>query len=168
LWCQVGGKFNTVLNSPIFVRIWKKVMSDGQYKEFDWTVKVDPDAVFLAPRLRQRLSRAHSSDNVYFNNCKDGLHGPVEVISRGGMEVYRKGIAHCVSKLSWEFSTYGEDVFLRHCLGMLQVNRVDDFALLSETFGGQLPQCTSGAVSFHPLKTTETYFTCLAQTGLSR
>jgi hypothetical protein len=170
LQCPVGGKFNTVLNSGIFARTWKQVMSDSQYLKFDWTVKVDADAVFLPQRLRERLRlrKAHSADRVYFNNCKDGLHGPVEIISRAGMKVYSKSVGRCISKLTWEFDEYGEDVFLRHCLGLLQVNRVDDFALLAETFGGAIPQCTSGAVTFHPLKTVDEYSNCLAQTAQVR
>jgi hypothetical protein len=166
LKCDIGGKFKTALNSDIFVRIWKHVILDGRFRKYDWTVKVDPDAVFLPDRLRAQAHNINAADVVYMNNCKDGLHGPLEVLSHGAMGVYTKGIDRCVSKLEFEFSDYGEDVFLRHCLGLLKVSRIDDFGLLTEKFNGEIPQCTTGAVSFHPLKSWNAYMACLAQTAL--
>ena len=55
------------LNSWIFIAVWKKallfykwercleVLSDGYWREYPWTVKVDPDAVFLPLRARPIL-----------------------------------------------------------------------------------------------------------------
>lgn len=165
--CEYGGPYNLALNSEIFVRAWKKVLADATYLQAKLTVKVDPDAVFLPARLRRLLSGAHEEDVVYFNNCDQGLHGPIEVLTRGGMRTLAKGIADCERELAKEFTWAGEDVFIRHCLGYLQVNRVDNFNLLSEDHCfNEAPGkdgCVSGKVSFHPFKQAASYLTCLDQ-----
>lgn len=163
LKCEIGGKWMTALNSEIFVRVWKKVISMARFKRYGWTVKVDPDCVFLTWRLQDHLQGANPEDEVYLNNFKEGLHGPIEILSRKAMEVYGEGLNKCVDALSFEFTTYGEDVFLRHCLGMLEVNRVDDFTLLTETFDHSLPKCGPKSIAFHPLKTVDSWFACLAK-----
>merc|ERR1712190_326433 len=100
-------------------------MGNGLWKKQEWTVKVDPDAVFLPDRLHDQLKRAHGSDSVYLNNCDQGLHGPIEIVSHAGMADFEAGIDKCVTELKHEWGWQGEDVFLRHCLGILKVSRVD-------------------------------------------
>merc|ERR1740129_1820016 len=56
LKCKMGGEFGTALNLQIFLVLWKKVMADAVYKNFGWTVKVDPDAVFFPETLRKLLA----------------------------------------------------------------------------------------------------------------
>ena len=50
--------------------------------------KVDPDAVFFASRLRSVVGKyEEAAKGVYLNNCKFGLHGPIEAAAaraRGG------------------------------------------------------------------------------------
>lgn len=165
--CEYGGEFNLALNSEVFVRVWKKVFSDKLYEQHGWTVKVDPDAVFFPDRLLWQVKDSNSSDNFYLNNCDQGLHGPIEVISLGGMRVFADGIDKCVDELQHEFSWAGEDVFLRHCLGVLKVNRVDNWAILDEEvcfYGDPVGQgCYSGKVAFHPFKDADSYFHCVDQ-----
>jgi len=166
LKCEYGGEYHTALNSEIFMRVWTRLFRDGAYAKHDWTVKVDPDTVFLPGRLRKRLKASDPESVVYMNNCDAGLHGPIEVISAGGMRAYREGFQKCLDSLRWEWSSVGEDVFVRHCLGMLGVNRVDDFGLLREKacepFKDPMP-CLSGSVAFHPLKNADDWFTCYSQ-----
>jgi len=164
LKCGIGGPWHLALNSEIFERAWARVFRDEKYTLADWTVKADPDAVFLPARLRGQVGRADALANVYLNNCDQGLHGPIEVIARGGMETFRKGIKNCTKELSHEFDQWGEDVFLRHCLGLLEVNRVDNFQLLTEAVcfdeNPVRTGCVSGKVSFHPFKTVDDYLKC--------
>ncbi|CAK0801226.1 unnamed protein product, partial [Prorocentrum cordatum] len=165
LKCEIGGEYMTALNSEIFVRVWKKVAEIGTWRQHDWTLKLDPDCVFLPWRLQSRLKGSSADDEVYINNFKEGLHGPIEVLSRKAFEVYDGGMERCVSELSHEWTIWGEDVFLRHCLGTLGVNRVDDFGLLTETFDHTLPDCSSSSsAAFHPLKKPEDWFACLGKT----
>jgi hypothetical protein len=165
----MGGPFNNVLNGGIFARVWKRVFRDAAYSKLDWTVKVDPDCVFLPDRLRTHLDsrKADPASVVYLNDCDQGLHGPIEVVSNGGMESFREGMDKCVDALSKEWTWAGEDVFLRHCLGMLKINRVDDFALLSETacmWNDPVKKgCGTEHIAFHPFKQETAYFKCLAQ-----
>lgn len=176
--CEFGGVYNTALNTEVFVRVWKKVFSDNIFTKYDWTVKVDPDAVFLPDRLRDHASRYlylrlfTSASPVYLNNCKDGLHGPIEVISLGGMESFRSGITRCEDALRGEFDQFGEDVFLRHCLKLLGVVKADDFGMLQETACDPFPDkpmpCVSGKVAFHPLKSPVIYFQCLDQAEMNQ
>jgi len=167
LHCNFGGPYNLALNSEIFARAWKRVFRDGHYKLAAWTVKADPDAVFLPSRLRHLLRGADETASVYLNNCDQGLHGPIEVIALGGMRVFDRNISDCIDSLKHEWTWAGEDVFLRHCLGFVGVNRVDEFKLLSEDhcFNENPAQngCYSGKVAFHPFKNNKGYFKCLSQ-----
>ncbi|CAK0825448.1 unnamed protein product [Prorocentrum cordatum] len=80
LQCEKGGEFGTALNLDIFVAVWTSVVNDGRFKFHDWTVKVDPDAVFFAARLRV-IAEKYVQDlkakprGLYLNNCH---RGPVE------------------------------------------------------------------------------------------
>lgn len=171
LHCELGGVYDTALNSEIFVRVWKKVLSGPEFASHHWTVKADPDAVLLPARLKHHVANYKylqgRRDSVFLNNCKDGLHGPIEVISRGGMNIFQGGIDKCVEAFKEEFKDFGEDVFLRHCLQHLGVGRADDFGLLKEThcdpFPGEPSPCTMGRVAFHPLKTPDEWLQCLAE-----
>jgi len=167
LHCNFGGPYNLALNSEIFARAWKRVFRDGHYMHAAWTAKDDPDAVFLPSRLRHLVRGADASSVVYLNNCDQGLHGPIEVIALGGMKVFARNVSDCIDALQNEWTWAGEDVFLRHCLGYLGVNRVDDFHLLSEDHcfhkNPAKDGCYSGEVSFHPFKNNDGYFKCLSQ-----
>merc|ERR1719422_1513916 len=33
--------FRTAFNTPIFIKFWEQVIKDGQFKNHDWTIKVD-------------------------------------------------------------------------------------------------------------------------------
>jgi len=165
--CEYGGPYHLALNSEIFVRAWKRVFNDAEYLKGDLTVKVDPDAVFFPSRLRKLMIKADCDANVYFNNCDQGLHGPIEVVARGGMKTFAKGIADCEKKLKDEYSWAGEDVFVRHCLGLLKVNRVDEYQLMSEDHcfheDPARDGCHSGKASFHPFKTIDGWYKCYDQ-----
>lgn len=170
LQCEFGGPYNLALNSAVFVRVWSKVQSVGEFRRYDWTVKLDPDAVFLPNRLRVRVKALHDEEPMFLDNCaSDGLHGPIEVISRSGMEVYTAGLAQCTKTLDQDvWNKYGEDVFLRRCLRNLGVKRNIAFiqTLLTEKactpFSDPMP-CISGAVSFHPVKAAWDWTKCLTQ-----
>jgi len=167
LHCDYGGKWHLALNTEVFLRVWQRVFDDNTFLQNDWTVKVDPDAVFLPSRLKFRLLHSDPDAVVYLNNCDQGLHGPIEIVSRGGMVAFKDGIDNCNESLHYEWNEWGEDVFVRHCMGILNVSRVDDFTLLSEQACLQEDPvqegCFSGKVCFHPFKTLEKYSQCLAE-----
>jgi len=98
--------------------------------------------------------------SVYLNNCKWGLHGPIEVLSRRAVATFAAGLPRCVSLLS---HPWGEDKFLDQCLQLLGVIRDNEYSLLSETACGEQPApCGTSNVAFHPFKSIQSYFTCHA------
>merc|ERR1712183_574639 len=96
-----GGKFMTALNTAIIIKVWEHVLQDGRPFRYDWTVKVDPDTVFLAQRLRDVVGsfglheHLEAKNGAYFSNCQFGLHGAVEVFSRKALDIYATGNARC-------------------------------------------------------------------------
>eukprot|EP00913_Durusdinium_trenchii_P028837 g27039.t1 len=72
LHCQVGGDSQSALNSWIFIAVWKKVLEDGYWREYPWTVKVDPDAVFLPLRARPILMQYYGEpreQDMFMDQC---------------------------------------------------------------------------------------------------
>lgn len=165
LHCSLSGKYHTYYNTPIFIGIWRQVISDNRIHFHDWTVKVDPDAVFLPWRLREflvdlndgRLEAAERKKGMYVNNCKFGLHGPMEVVSRRALDVYADGADSCKRPPQ-------EDVYLQSCLKSLGVEQYDNFDILVEDHC-EPPEgwkgCTSRHAAFHPFKSVDAYKTCL-------
>jgi len=159
-------------NAWIFIAVWKRVIEDSFYKSYSWTVKADADAVFFPDRLRA-IVREHSTAG-YLNNCKYGLHGPIEVLSRKAVEAlaadYRTGDgkkpASCVRSLP-KLGTWGEDMFLERCLHkVLGVQPVLDERLMCESHC-DCPNwywCHNGSsrVVYHPFKRVDMYRQCMA------
>ena len=80
---RLGGRWNTALNTPVFSAIWKQVLQLSEFKAHAWTVKLDPDTVFFPARLADFLPKA---DAAFLVNCNEGLHGPIEVVSRSALQ----------------------------------------------------------------------------------
>jgi hypothetical protein len=160
LRCSKGGEFNTLLNTPVFKKVWHQVLSDGLYQDFDWTAKVDCDAVFFPERLRRlvqgpALHAAQDGNGIFLNNCGFGLHGPIEVVSRRALETYKHNWHGCDNPPQ-------EDVYLQACMNKLGVTQVNQFSLLSEE-ACRTPNwqaCQSQHVSFHPFKEIDQYSQC--------
>jgi len=180
LKCDYGGEFGTALNLDIFFIVWKKVSDEKRFSLHDWTVKVDPDCVFLPARLRVSLGAryphgpngANSKENngVYVNNCKFGLHGPLEVLSRDAVNAWLGGSKRCVdhfTKLCSGDCLWGEDMFMDQCLKRVVVSkRIEDYDVLLEDHcdpPDDWKYCKdSKASAFHPFKTVDSYKGCLA------
>lgn len=168
LEAPLGGLYNMSLNTDIFLKAWRHIFRDKVYLRYAWTVKVDPDAVFFASRLRSRVARvqdlAGDEHGVYLNNCRIGNHGPIEVISHRGMVVLSEGLGTCTDENVAPTEESGEDVFARRCLRRLGVKARDDFELLSEIncFENPTP-CISGKAVFHPFKSERPFLQCVAE-----
>mmetsp|Transcript_31192 Transcript_31192/g.83443 ORF Transcript_31192/g.83443 Transcript_31192/m.83443 type:complete len:647 (-) Transcript_31192:159-2099(-) len=170
LKCGKGGEFGTALNTDIFLALWAKVLDEGRFMLHGWTAKVDPDAVFLPNRLRSLLTRhSESPQGAYLNNCKMGMHGPVEVFSRNALQAFGRGKDHCLQHFTGLCSgpcKWGEDMFLDQCLWkVLNVTREFEWALLQEDHCDPPPgwqACNApGIAAFHPFKTVKGYQECL-------
>jgi hypothetical protein len=165
-----GGEFMTALNTKIFAAVWDKVIQEGRFEYHSWTVKVDPDSVFLPERLRGILKHYSERPNgVYVNNCKYGLHGPVEVFSKNAVRAWGADSNRCFVELYKGCNgecAWGEDLFIDQCLWkVLRVEREDNFDILQEDHCDP-PEgwrnCTDPTkASFHPFKEAKSYFKCL-------
>lgn len=164
LHCPIGGQWNTRLNTPIFIKLWQQVVRDGQYSLTSWTVKADPDAVFLPQRLRDVVESpshrtAQEGNGVFADNCeyRHSLHGPLELLSRRALEVYSLGHQeHCEQPPQ-------EDVYMRACLLKLGVKVLNDYNILAEEYCfWDWRSCKSGRVAFHPFKTLHGQWDCFA------
>lgn len=170
LACPLGGQFMTVLNTPVFMSLWAKVIGDGRFRFHDWTLKIDPDAVFFPTRLRCILPRHPEADGgTYLNNCKFGLHGPVEVFSRNAVQAFAVGREDCHQRFLQACSgpcLFGEDMYMDLCMqNVLKVRRDDEWRVLLEDHCDP-PQgwasCENPTVAaFHPFKSLEGYSQCL-------
>jgi hypothetical protein len=145
------------------MKLWHQVWLDGQFRFAAWTVKVDPDAVFLPQRLRDILgdashSGAQEGNGMFSTNCerKGSLHGAVEVMSRRALEVYAtRNWPNCLRPMQ-------EDYYLHECLVYLGVRQMYDFKLLAESAcTSDWWGCKSARVTFHPFKTLQEYQGCL-------
>jgi hypothetical protein len=162
LHCELGGKWHTRLNTPIFIKLWEQVVRDGQYKTTAWTVKLDPDSVFFPERLRDVIASpshraAQESNGLFADNCeyRHSLHGPIELLSRRALETYAVGHAEICSQPPQE------DVYLRLCLLKLGVRLVQDYTLLAEEYCyWDWESCKSSRVTFHPFKTLQSQWDC--------
>lgn len=95
---------------------------------------------------------------MYINNCKWGLHGPIEIFSRRAVAAYLDGLPQCSEFLE---HPWGEDKFIDQCMQKLNITRVNEYDVLSETACGEQPSpCRSSDVAFHPFKSIGSYFTC--------
>jgi len=169
LKCKFGGEFKTALNTEIFMEVWSKLVGDGRYRFHDWTVKVDPDAVFFPARLRGSVQHIpEKPEGVYLNNCRRGMHGPFEVFSRNAVRAWARGSISCVrhfTRLCSGPCLWGEDMFIDQCLSkVLHVSRVDQFTLLIEDHCDpptNWDDCRNpAAAAFHPFKTLSGYRGC--------
>jgi len=162
-----------LLNTEIFLKAWENPSVRDRYAHFDWTVKVDPDAVFFPDRLRTHMALTWAWDypglktnGMYIRNCRPladglGLYGAIEILSRRAVEVLLTGKDQCPGA-----SELGEDLFMQHCLDTLNVNHVYDFGLIADAYCREDPSpCVAGKVAFHPFKSTATYSMCLREAG---
>jgi len=180
-----GGRWGTALNTDVFVRLWEVVSQQGLWQSHDWSVKLDADAVFLPMRLRAMLSRLPSPGAKYMNNCKWGMHGPIEVVSRAALSIYFSQMQQCEQirqdamewqpvhwnekMLRWTGTdkehSFGEDQYLRRCFRLLDITMINEFTLLDELACGGNPKrtgCLGNYVTYHPFKEVDQYQTCLA------
>jgi len=175
-------KDGTAGNAALFMRAWQAVLRRTAALSFDWTVKVDPDSVLFADKLRDHLKEAEvrgankvkqlKNAATFIRNCNaypgtDGfpaMFGALEVVSRQAVKVYQDGASRCKEELDWE--AWGEDLFLSQCLSHLGVPPMDDFSITSDGTCTKVDEhvevdCSaSWPAAFHPFKTADDWAAC--------
>jgi len=168
-------------NTNVFVRAWNWIAEEGEYLKYDWTVKVDPDCVFMPGKL-QSLLRARTFDMsqpMFLLNCAQwgAIQGPLEVFSKVGAQKFFKGLKNCQLWTDWQ--KWGEDWFVGKCMNILGVQPQAGFETLNDmwckvdwegsghTYEEEVkingPSCGDGKSAFHPYKTTKDMKLCLQQ-----
>lgn len=165
-----GGAFYSLLNTKTFIQVWQQVAKDAKYLRYSWTVKVDPDSVFIVGRLRRFLGTDYfkSVGIAYLNNCRNGLHGAIEVLSRGAVQAFAVLGPICYGgKHKLDYHDWGESLFMDQCLGkVLQIPRLESYGLLQDgtcdaSGDGQDPRvCSGNSVVFHPFKDPDAFRLC--------
>jgi hypothetical protein len=136
------------VNTPLFYQVWKALRDHGNYQYHDWTVKVDPQTVFLPERLRNFLTDKSTIKGVqteqgnYFENCRGvqwGMFGNIEVTNLKAFTVFMTQLEDCKMsfcwratddcKKDWKFGPMGEDVFMQKCMDKNGVQKVQAFEL---------------------------------------
>lgn len=177
------------VNTGMFKQIWKALASDGTYKKYDWTVKADPDAVFVPSRLVARIRMLPRPTNgVYLVNCKhvdNGFFGNLEVYSSLAFGILLSNVDKCNAAIDWKtgvkggrYGPMGEDLFAEKCMEKNGVSKVEAFDI---SIDGACPADRPGnlqgykhwhgnckdvvsAAAIHPFKKPKEYFECLDAT----
>jgi hypothetical protein len=184
----------TYINTPFFQNIWKSIKADGEYKNHQWTIKADVDAVMFPARLAARLAPQEvTSGGIYIVNCryvKDGFFGPLEVISTQAATAFFENMETCDTELDWKSGKqpWGEDKFMEQCMAAHGVDAVEDLKLINDAvcdmielkskmaqqqgvkydsikMKPKVQKCVDkDAIAFHPLIKPYDYFECVKKT----
>eukprot|EP00930_Biecheleria_cincta_P003369 TRINITY_DN1042_c0_g2_i1.p1 TRINITY_DN1042_c0_g2~~TRINITY_DN1042_c0_g2_i1.p1 ORF type:complete len:636 (+),score=90.09 TRINITY_DN1042_c0_g2_i1:264-1910(+) len=188
---EPGGQFLTVLNLGIFLTLYRQLILDKDYLQADWIVKVDPDTMFFADRLRRTLSNYNfglGGAGMYLNNCPEGLHGPIEVFSQRAFLELAENAESCYDKMNNKLCDpacqarrkvcngkcvdwWGEDIWADRCLDLYtKSQRVFARHLLQEDHCPETAAYSkyswksckdTRTVAFHPFKTKDVWEECL-------
>merc|ERR1711994_153532 len=104
------------VNWGIFYQVWLKIREVGKWETTDYTVKEDPDAVFVPGRLRNYLAskKGDSPHGVYYENCNAEF-------------------APCANDVcDWKYGAWGEDVFIQRCMDHHYVDKVEAFDVITD------------------------------------
>lgn len=157
---------HTAGNTQLFMNVWASIKANGKYMQFDWTVKVDPDAVIVPDRLRTHL-KPYTGGNAYIVNCDKPtmvpmMFGSLETFTKKAIQAYFDGAERCKNELQWD--GWGEDYFMGKCLDMLGVTKVNDFQIISDGVCKQVNCFDGNAAAFHPFKQVGAWLDCFSHT----
>lgn len=146
-----AGSWNSFANTDSFIKVWEQLWAEGLYKKYDWTVKVDPDCVFMPDRLKWHLQnlKAPAHEKLYIKNCDVdfGFLGAIEILSKGAVDQFFESHQDCRRTMP---GTSGEDGWLKGCLDAIGARYLTDSAILKTPWDTACWDNTR--VAFHPHK----------------
>jgi len=156
------------LNAQIFMEVWKKVITQGRFVHYSWTVKVDADTVFLPARLRPLLRHTEepSSGLLMVSGCKSTEdRWPIEVLSRSAVQAYSIGWVRCVEGGESTNQIVPEAQFMERCLsGILHVHHEHLHASKPSCFASNLLNCSTGrSAAFNHFRSPSEYQKCVLE-----
>jgi len=164
-------EWGSIKNVDIFMDIWNQVEYASNYSKYDWTVKVDADAVFFPDRLKAHLEglKPPKDTAIYLENVdyKFKFMGALEVMSKKAVDVFLENMAACRDHLGGDG---GEDFWTKSCLDASGVGYMSDYALLNDKYTEDIIKSLSDvnpcesqeAVAFHPYKAKQYWLACYA------
>mmetsp|Transcript_132665 Transcript_132665/g.383576 ORF Transcript_132665/g.383576 Transcript_132665/m.383576 type:complete len:472 (-) Transcript_132665:110-1525(-) len=172
-----GTTTDSWLNTLIFMEAWAMIVEGGTWWRHEWTVKIDPDAVFFPDRLRELLLVATPDPGAkpqYVGNCDRSWHtgraklklfGSLEIYSRDAVGSYKAFGSRCKTTLNWK--RWGEDFFMQNCMEMLGATPVNGTSFLADKRCRPAPCSDSTKVAFHDFKDVQSYFDCWGQSRIN-
>merc|ERR1712066_1217001 len=156
----------TLSNTDVFIKVWDQVRAKGTFAKYDWTVKVDADAVLVPWRLKKHIEALRPPANraIYLKNNgmdkglgNNGFLGAVEIFSRVAMHTYYDNAEGCRTTLG---VNCGEDGFFKGCMDAIGVGFMTDINVFKPDFSPGA--CANqGMAAFHPLKKPENWQCCI-------
>jgi len=153
---DTGDAGNSVINTAVFLKVMEYVKEDALYLNYDWTIKVDADCVFLPDRLRSHLWALRPPPNTPMyvkNNHLEGLGnggflGAIEVFSQEAIKKFMDNAEECGKFLGTDS---GEDGFFKGCMDAIGVGFIADTNMFKPNFDPAT--CTNGMyAAYHPIK----------------
>lgn len=131
-----GFEGGSVHNIQSFIHAWKLVKDDGRWKQNDWSIKVDPDAVFFPDHFRKKLVWQYKTPQgsaVYMRNTffEFQFLGGLEALTREALEIYLTNGWQCETHLGQEG---GEDYWMLQCFEGIGIDYQSDFTLLHDKY----------------------------------
>lgn len=175
------------VNTGMFQQVWKAIGQAGTYSSYDWTVKVDPDAVFFPAKLIWRIHLLPIPPaGGFLQNCEGvdyGFFGNLEVFSKTAFSTLVANVDRCKTSVvsNWKqgvkggkYGPMGEDLFAELCLRKNGVSEIEAFDITKDGAceakrpGDQKKNkkwkadCSAAATpAIHPFKKTKEYFECM-------
>lgn len=169
------GKWNSWKNTATFRQVWEIVVTDASFKNHGWTVKADPDAVFVPQRLRKYLHNEEIVNASYVQNCKSllaqfpyGMFGPIEILSREATQAYYDFGRRDCSPENLQNGFNAEDSWMSKCMAHIGVKSLKLFGILHDPWClgvnyNDACQTDRAAVAFHPYKKIATFSKCMIE-----
>jgi len=157
-----GMEGGSVHNIASFINAWNQVKNDGRWKNNDWSIKVDPDAVFFPDHFRSKVQwvwRTPQGAPVYMRNTKYKFEflGAIEAITKEAMEIYFERSWECEAHLGEQG---GEDYWLLQCLEGLGINYQTDHTLLHDKYAADENCKDPNGVAHHFFKKISDWDKC--------
>jgi hypothetical protein len=158
-------KDGTAANTALFMNAWDAILERTTALTFDFTLKLDPDAVLVAHRVREHLG-AYVGQNTFVRNCNKApdnpdfpmMFGSMEVLTQKALWTYKGSKDRCKNELDWY--AWGEDLFLGKCLLHLGVGPADDFSIISDGVCTGVNCYDDWSAAFHPFKSPGAWIDC--------
>jgi len=181
----------TWINTGMYKQVWKAISEAGEYYKYDWTVKVDADAVFTPEKLKERIHLMPvPPKGAFLVNCekvKYGFFGNLEVFDKVAFSTLVANIDSCskATVSNWKvgidkgkYGPMGEDLFAEMCMRKNGVNAMEAFDITKDGAceakrpGNEKknkkwkPDCsTTDTPAIHPFKKPADFIKCMEATG---